>query len=184
MNDEVRVEELLRAEVVDETGGVRALEAVCGAGPALLVFLRHFGCHGCHAQVDQVVPQLGALTGAGVRVAFVGSGESRMIGPFIDRVGLRGQPAAVVSDPSLRAHHAASMRRSWWGSAGPPALIDLVRLRGQGYRGTRVEGDMTQQGGVLALDGARRVLLHKAARSLGDLATGDYVRSLLDKMSS
>jgi hypothetical protein len=181
--DEVRVEELLRAEVVDEAGEVRTLEGVCGAGPSLMVFLRHFGCHGCHAQVDQVVPQLGALGQAGIRAIFVGSGESRMIGPFVDRVGLRGKPAEVVSDPSLRAHHAAAMRRSWWGAAGPPALIDLVRLRGQGYRGTRIEGDPAQQGGVLALDGARRVVLHKAARSLGDLATGELVRSLLDRIS-
>jgi hypothetical protein len=178
----VRVEELLRAEVVDENGTVRPIAAVCGEAPSLFVFLRHFGCHGCHAQVDQVVPQLDALTQAGIRTIFVGSGESRMIGPFIDRVGLRGRPAEVVSDPSLRAHHAAAMRRSFWGSGGPPALIDLVRLRAQGYRGTRIEGDIAQQGGVVALDRARNVVLHRAARSLGDLADGALVRSVIDKI--
>lgn len=75
-----------------------------------------------------------------------------------------------MTDPSLKAFETASLVRSVWATVGPKALRDAARAYAKGYRQSGVEGDNTQQGGIILLDAEGRIAFHHANRSLGDHA--------------
>jgi hypothetical protein len=174
----------LRATPVCRRDGSEAPLGSYLDGPTLLVFLRHFGCIGCAAHVEELLPRLDELVAAGLQVVFVGNGAANFIDGFVDRFGLGDRPIVVVSDPTLRAHHLAGLQRSWWGTLGPSALVDLIRLKFAGLSGSALEGDAAQLGGLLLLDGRGDVVLQHRARSLGDhLPTSDVIDAALSLMA-
>ena len=176
--------ESLRAAPVLRRDGSEASLGSFVDGPTLLVFLRHFGCIGCAAHVEELVPRLDELTAAGVHVVFVGNGAANFIDGFVDRFGLGDRPVVVVTDPTLRAHHLAGLQRSWWGTLGPAAIVDVIRLKFSGLSGSALEGDAAQLGGLVLLDGRGGVVLAHRARTLGDhLPTSDVIDAALSLMA-
>jgi peroxiredoxin len=166
-------EAVRRAEVEDRDGGRAPLGAHLGQGAALLVFLRHFGCIGCSANVTALRPHLAELAALGVPVVLVGCGARRFVDGFVARHQLDGLPATLVTDERLLVHRAAGLGRSLWGIAGPRAVWDLLRLKGQGHAGHAAEGDVRQQGGAVLLGDDGRVVFVHRSRSLGDFAGAD-----------
>jgi hypothetical protein len=105
------------------------------------------------------------LAAAGARLVFVGSGTVPMAADF---VRTHAGPHPVLADPQRRAFAAAGMRRG----LGTTLHWRLVRnawraLRG-GFRQTKVQGDAWQQGGVLVVDAAGRVLHREVDTAAGD----------------
>ena len=99
---------------------------------------------------------------------------------FIDRQALAGFRVEVTTDPRLGVYEAMGLRRSMWATIGPRALVDLARAMAAGHPHRPVEGDATQQGGVLLVDAQGVVRLLHANRSIGDHApTSDLVEAAL-----
>ncbi len=108
-----------------------------------------------------------ALTAAGARLVFVGTGLPAMAADFA-RTHAGGH--AVLSDPQRRAFAAAGMRRTLWSTLHWRLLANAWRALRAGFRQTKVQGDPWQQGGVLVFD-ARGVVRHQEV----DGAAGDVL---------
>lgn len=166
--------------VLDATGAPVAVGTFWAHGPCLLVLLRHFGCVGCAEQMTELSPRLRDLAQAGVRTVLVGNGTPEQLAAFIERHALTGAPVEVVTDPPLGLYSALELRRSAWATIGPRALVDMARAMTAGHPHRPVEGDATQQGGVLLVDGRGIVRFYHRNRSLGDHAdTSDLVEAAL-----
>lgn len=80
------------------------LRALPAGSPALVVFLRSFGCTFCREAMADVAAIRGDLHAAGAAVAFVHAGTPDEAAPWFAKYGL--DEVTVVSDPS-RAHYRA-----------------------------------------------------------------------------
>ncbi|HET6584950.1 MAG TPA: peroxiredoxin-like family protein [Nannocystaceae bacterium] len=143
---------LARAEVLDREGASSTLGEHWRDRPALLVFLRHFGCIACAEHVAIVAPRLVELVRLQIEVVFIGNGAPHFIDGFVARNGLHGVPVAIVTDPTLLAFAAAGLVRSRMSTFGPRALLNHARASLAGFRQRAIEGDNEQQGGVLLVD--------------------------------
>ena len=161
---------LAEAWVVDAHGGGFALGELVGGKPAVLVFLRHFACVACSEHVTLLAPRLHEFTRLGVEVIYVGNGEPNFIEGFMERNFVDGTKVRVVTDPSLQAHAAAGLRRSFAAAFGPRGAFGLARALLHGFRQSAVEGDSYQQGGVIVLDRECRIAYAHADRASGDHA--------------
>lgn len=111
-------------------------------------------------------------------VVLVGNGPREALAPFAREVGLEGRRVTVVTDPSLAAFRAASLRRPR--IHGFRTLVETLRAFGQGYRQRRRAGDAMQLGGAVLVDEAGRVLYHHRSGTPGDLADpSDIVQAAL-----
>jgi peroxiredoxin len=175
--------EIAEARVLSAHGEPVPLGSFWKGGPCLVVLLRHFGCVGCAEQVTELAPRLPELARAGVRTILVGNGSPDQLVAFVQRHALSGAPVEVTTDPSLAVYAALGLHRSAWATIGPRALVDLARALAAGHPHRRhrpTEGDYTQQGGVLLVDGRGTVRFFHRSRSLGDhAATGDLVEAAL-----
>lgn len=166
--------------VLAASGASVPLGTFWAKGPCLLVLLRHFGCVGCAEQMTELSPRLGDLAHVGVRTVLVGNGTPDQLAAFVERHALQGAPVEVVTDPPLALYAALELRRSAWATIGPRALVEIARAMTAGHPHRPVEGDRTQQGGVLLVDGRGVVRFFHRNRSLGDHAdTSDLVETAL-----
>ena len=156
------------AEVIDPSGQRVALRSFWADKPCLLVFLRHFGCIGCSEQLYELVPRMAEIERVGVRTVLVGNGTPLQRDGFVERHSLATAPALVMTDPSLEAYRRFFFKRSVWATLGPRALVDAARAMSHGHPHKPVEGDGTQQGGVVLVDTRGVIRLYHASRSLGD----------------
>jgi len=93
------------------------LRSLTAQSPALVVFLRSFGCTFCREAMADVASQRQAIRESGAEIAFVHGGTPEEAGPWFAKYGLRG--VLQVSDPS-RAHY----RAFGLGRTGPRTLVD------------------------------------------------------------
>jgi peroxiredoxin len=163
-------EALRRATVVAADGRRFPFGDLAAGRPALIFFIRHFGCIGCADQVHGLAPRLPELAALGVRVVLVGSGPPDHIEAFLERHALADKQVEVVTDPSLEAFHAAGLARSVWATWGPAAIVDFVRAFARGHRPGPTDGDLNQQGGAILVGDDGRVAWSHTNESLGDHA--------------
>lgn len=136
--------------------------------PALLVFLRHFGCIGCSEHVCEIAPHLEEFDRLGILVVFIGNGTPNFIEGFMERQCLYGKTVNILTDPSLEVYKTAQMKRSLWGTMGPSGMRDALRAFGKGHWQTSVEGDIAQLGGCLLVDTNGRIAYSYFSSSLSD----------------
>ena len=162
---------LAEAVVRDAGGNDCALGTLWSGRPAVLVFLRHFGCVACTEHVTLLAPRLHEFTRLGVDVVYVGNGEPNFIAGFVERNFIDTAKVRVVTDASLAAHAAAGMHRSLMATFGPRGVFGLARaFVALGFRQSGIEGDNYQQGGVLVLDARGHIVYAYADRAAGDHA--------------
>jgi peroxiredoxin len=161
---------LRAAKLLDSGGAEHELAELCAPDALTLVlFLRHFGCAGCNAQVVSLAERLYELDRLGVRVVLVGQGEPAHLQGFLERTQLLNKPVVAVTDPTRQAFQVAGLRRSVWAIISARSLRDHFRLFGSGFSHARRHGDVLQQGGAVLVDEAGIVLVNHENRSIGDL---------------
>ncbi len=102
-------------DLADTTGARRRLSEAWGSGPALLVFLRHFGCSCLRERWESLAPELEAFRQAGASVHFVCQGEPERTAAVAER---RGYPTPVWCDPDRAAYEAFGLLEGT-----PPQLL-------------------------------------------------------------
>ncbi|MBI4511317.1 MAG: AhpC/TSA family protein [Deltaproteobacteria bacterium] len=122
-----------------------------------------------HRQVDKIHE-------SGAELVVVGSGNPSFILGFREITGFLGP---LYTDPSLAAYEAARLRRGAWRLFSPAALPHLARALKGGFKQGRIEGDATQQGGVLVIRPPGEVLFWHVSKVPGDNASPDDVLSAL-----
>lgn len=158
-------------DVIDEDGRTIRLSSLWADGPAVLVFLRHFGCIHCrdHAvQIDRA--KLPA------KVVLIGNGSPSFIAGLREQTGWTGP---VYTDPSLAAYKAAQLKRGVLRTLDPRGYGKALRAMAGGQRQGRTQGDQWQQGGVVVVAKDGRVLWSHASERAGDNAAPDLIRAAL-----
>lgn len=148
--------------------------------PAVLVFIRHFGCLFCREQVAElkdVLPELRSLA----NVVIVGNGEPFHAAAFREDESIE---VPLLVDPDLEAYAAAGLRRGIRSSVSLGAVKNAVRALRGGHRQTSVKGDPWQQGGVLVITPDGVLVYHYVSKTAGDhpdpAAIVDAVRAVSD----
>jgi peroxiredoxin len=173
-------EDLASVKVFDERGHEVELATFWRDTPAVIVFLRHFGCPCCSTQMTELSPRLDELWRIGMRTVLVGNGAPKFIDSFKERFGLFDKKVELVTDPSLLSFRAAQLPRSWWMSYGPRGLWDALLAIGNGHVGRFGQGDAFQHGGTLIVDSDGVVVLyHRNRRKGGHLPAVEIVDAAL-----
>jgi peroxiredoxin len=144
--------------------------------PAVVVWLRHFGCVFCREHVAEVRaarPDIEALHGG---IVFVGNGTPRAAAWFQTRFA---PDSTVVTDPDLVTYRAIGARSGLMSTLGPKAWGAGLRAFGTGARQTTTKGHPFQQGGVLVIAPANKVLYRHVSATAGDHAPLDRVLAAL-----
>ncbi len=159
--------ELAESKVLNRDGQEISLKSFWAEQPAVLVYLRHFGCLCLSAQITELAHRLNELQSLGVRTVFISNGAPHFIDTFIERFLLADKPVDIVTDPSLSSFRAAGMLRSLWATFGPRALWDGIRATADGHINHLGEGDNLQQGGVVLVDPEGRISWYYRNLSVG-----------------
>ena len=144
--------DLAQSKVLDREGREIVLESFWAERPALLLYLRHFGCLCLSAQITDVAPRLDELERLRIRTVFISNGAPLFIDAFVERFLLADKPVDIVTDPTLASFRAAGMLRSWWATFGPRGIWDGIRATADGHVNRLGEGDNLQQGGIVLVD--------------------------------
>ncbi|MGH2456001.1 MAG: peroxiredoxin-like family protein [Candidatus Limnocylindria bacterium] len=91
--------------VAARSGRVVPLSSVWAAGPALLLFWRHFGCSCGRDRAARLRDEYAAYVSAGATVALVGQGESSRALTYAEANGLPAE-MPLLCDPDERAYRA------------------------------------------------------------------------------
>ena len=121
----------------------------------------------CREHVVQLHHSRNDITGAGGTLIVVGNGSPSFIAGFRDETGYDGP---LYTDPSLAVYRVLELRRGWAATFDPRALGNAARALRAGFRQGRVQGDATQQGGVIVVGTDGRLRYRHADRWPGDQA--------------
>lgn len=133
--------------------------------PAVLVWLRHFGCLFCAEQARDLWAARDRIESAGGRLVFIGNGGVDHAREFRDRVM---PEATVLTDPGLRSYRAIGAAHGFLSTLGPRTWGSALRAFHRGARQSRVRGHPFQQGGLLIVAPGDRILFAYLSRSAGD----------------
>jgi peroxiredoxin len=90
-------------ELADTSGSVVRLSDTWSQGPAIIVFLRHFGCSCARDRVARLKQEYAGYVAAGANVIAVGQGEPARARRF---ALMHGLPCPLLCDPPRRAYEA------------------------------------------------------------------------------
>jgi len=151
--------------VTDSAGGRVPLADLWRERPAVLVFIRHFGCLLCRELVVDLREHAPRIDAAGATLAAIGNGTPQAAARF--RADLR-LDFPVLVDERRDAYALLGFRRDIGGSARPAVLRAVVRAWRRGARPGPVEGDPWQLGGLVVVRPGGEIAHRFASRHAGD----------------
>jgi hypothetical protein len=176
-----QVDDLATMSVLDAAGAPVVLGSLWAERPAVLVFVRHFGCIHCRQHAVELNRNIDLIRGAGADLVIIGNGTPSFIAGFRDETGWDGP---VYTDPTLGAYRAAELKRGVMKTLDPRGWRDAVGAFARGVRQGRTQGDQWQQGGVLAVGPGNRVLYHHASERAGDNASAETIAAALKRRAA
>jgi AhpC/TSA antioxidant enzyme len=165
------------ATVLDTTGSAVQLAREWADHPAVIVWLRHFGCVFCREQVAEIRANRGAIEALGGGIAFVGNGSARAAAWFQQRYAA---DSTVLTDPELVSYRAIGARSGLLSTLGPGAWGAGIRAFRSGARQSTTKGHAYQQGGLVVMAPGSRVLYQHVSRAAGDHAPVPDVLAALE----
>jgi peroxiredoxin len=166
----IDVPSLAGSELLDEAGVGLQANQLWANQPAVLVFVRHFGCLFCREQTAQLQPHEPEIEAAGARLIVVGNGQPRFVSDFRRTTGFEG---LLYTDPTRSAYRACGFNRGVSATVNPTTAKNAVRALRGGFRQGKTQGDPWQQGGVVAIAPGDEVLRIERVRRAGDVINLD-----------
>ena len=162
---------------VSPGGPPRELYAAMRDGPAVLVFLRYFGCPISQMEVERLKREAGALTAKGATVIVVVQSPASTLSSAMQVAEL---PFEVAADPEgtiygLYSVVAASVLRY----LRPEGLFAAARALSSGFMHRRFEGKETQLPAVFFVNPDKTVRFAHYGRHIGDLPSPTVVAAVL-----
>ena len=155
--------ELAQAQILDETGQPRTVGELWKDSPVVIMWVRHFGCIGCTAQVEEFKPEIQKLRDAKIHFTIIGSGAANFVQGFKERLEL---DVPVYSDEKRVTYTALKMRRGLLTMVDPRMLKNI--LLPFKYRQREIMGDPLQQGGVVVIRPEGRITYEYISKYNGD----------------
>lgn len=168
--------ELAEHRVLDLSGRAVRLGGEWEDRPAVVVWLRHFGCLLCREQAADLRARIPEIEALGARLVLVGSGEPWHAREFEAE---RCPGCRVLTDPELGSYRAIGARRGWRFVLNPAGLRASARAFRRGFRQSGVRGTADQLGGVLVLLPGDRIAYSRLSGSAGDHPPVDEVIAAL-----
>lgn len=154
-----------QATLIDTQGETVVMESLWEKQPAVIVFLRHFGCMFCREQATQLAEHYQDILDLDGEAYAIGNGTAKMAKEFAEAYKL---PFPLYTDPSRKSYELAGFQRKL--GLGLRSFKKARETLKSGHRQGRTQGDAKQQGGGLViLTGGDRVWSH-IDRYAGDLA--------------
>ncbi len=153
------------AIVLDTDGAAVQLAGEWADHPAVIVWLRHFGCVFCREQVAEIRANRVDIEALGGGIAFVGNGTPRAAAWFQERFAA---DSTVLTDPDLASYHAIGARSGLLSTLGPGAWGAGLRAFRTGARQSTTKGHAYQQGGLVVMAPGNRVVYQHVSRAAGD----------------
>jgi hypothetical protein len=145
--------------------------------PAVIVWLRHFGCVFCREQVAEVRARRADIEALGAGIAFVGNGTPRAAAWFQKRFAA---DSTVLTDPDLLSYKAIGARSGLLTTLGPQAWGAGIRAFRSGSRQSTTKGHPYQQGGLVIMAPRNKVLYQHISSAAGDHAPISAVLNALE----
>ena len=162
-----------RAIIRDLDGRELPLQSLWSERPAVVVFLRHFGCVFCREHAAEFHRQRDAIRAEGAELSFVGPGNRHFAKGFAEEFHL-DEPVYV--DTKREAYQALDLKRGMLRTLFSPATWRAgLRAMRAGFRQGRTQGDPWQLGGVLVVRPGGQVAYFHRSQSAGDHAPADDV---------
>ena len=156
------------AALLDSTGASVRLSSFWERGPAVVVFLRYFGCPFCQMHVVQLREDQEGFRQAGATVVLIGQGSPEQGAGFCDR---KHSPFPCLLDPDRSAYRAYGLSKGNIGVVlDPRVAVPFARAnvrsetRQRGLRG----GDLFQMPGTFVVDDRGVVRLAHRNRTIAD----------------
>ena len=122
--------------------------------PALMVWLRHFGCIFCRQQAAAFAARIEEVEAKGARLVFIGCGSPCFAKTFREDYLAKAPSALVLCDPQRKSYSALGFRRRWLTLLKICTWKRAMAAFRSGFRQSlRPQGDPWQNGGVVVLDG-------------------------------
>ncbi|MBX5470138.1 MAG: AhpC/TSA family protein [Thermoleophilaceae bacterium] len=143
--------------------------------PAVLVFLRHYGCTFCRAHAVQLHRDRDRFEAAGARLVAIGQGTPAHAREFLRSQKVEG--LTLLVDPNRRTYEAAGTKVATFGELlGPRVVLKGVkRTLADGVRQGRIIGHPAQLGGVLVVAPGGKVTYAYLSDDAGDLPPNEPV---------
>jgi len=167
---------LAATHVLDVDGRPSRLEDQWRDRPAVVVWLRHFGCIYCREQTAELRDAKNDIGSLGARLVFVGNGGPQQAKAFRDQFA---PGCTVLTDPELASYRAIGARSGLYKTLGPHTWGAALRAFRRGARQTSVQGHPFQQGGVLVVAPREGVLYSYLSASAGDHPAVDDILTAL-----
>ena len=161
----MEVRTLAAASVLDVNGAPSLLGEHWRRHPAVVVWLRHYGCLFCREQAVEMRAAQPDIEAAGAELVFVGNGNPDQARDFQQQ---HAPGITVLTDPDLRTYRLIGARRGVLNTVGPRVWRSGLRALGRGARQTQVKGHPFQQGGVLVVLPGDKAVFTYISRQAGD----------------
>jgi len=157
-------------ELQTTDGDAVRLSTAWAERPAVLVFIRHFGCVFCRQQILDLRSNVSKFAAAGVNLALVTQGEP---GETKDFVAKYRWPGETFCDPGRAAYEAYGLGMATLSEAISPGVVvaaGRAALRGA-FQGRVHGGEGRQMPGLFIVDTAGVVRYAHPFRHAGDQPT-------------
>ena len=159
---------LKRILIMNEDGDQIHASTLWNTQSVVLVFLRHFGCIACRAQIDQVMKNKETLEKNKTKVIFIGNGSPEMIKAF--KEDLKIPNAIIFTDPTLEIFDACGFNRGLKYLVNAKTVLQGIKLYKDGFsqgEQKKENGSHLQMGGIIAMKPPGIVTYHFASEYLG-----------------
>jgi peroxiredoxin len=143
-----RANELAEIVLPDHDSHEVRLGALWSEGPAVLVWLRHYGCIYCRALAMQLHGARSDFPQAGARLVLIGQGKPRDAAQFRRRQGIQ---VTVLADAERVSYRAVGAKVAGFADLWGPKVVAKGALTGAKHRVLqgRTVGDSAQLGGAI-----------------------------------
>ena len=144
----MNLNDLAQIEVLDPKGRPVFFGELWKGQPAVIAFVRHFGCLMCFEQVSDMLTLAPDIEAAGARLCVIGNGNPLHASVFMAEAGLTRD---VFTDPARILYQRLAMRHGVFSTLNAKSTRHARRAYRRGFRQHGVHGDPWQQGGVLVV---------------------------------
>jgi peroxiredoxin len=177
----INARRLAETTVLDPDGKSLRLGDLWADRPAVVVWLRHFGCLFCKEQTAEFRSRSPEIERRGADVVFVGNGDARHAKGFRDEFC---PDCALLTDPKLASYKAIGARGGLVNTLGPQAWAAGIRAFRRGARQQKTQGHPFQQGGVLVIEPGDKVIYSYISKAAGDHPRVDDVIAAIPAAAS
>lgn len=142
----MNLNDLARIEVLTPRGRPVFFGEMWRERPAVIAFVRHFGCMLCFEQVADLLSIADEVRAAGARLCVIGNGNPLHASVFMREAGLEDD---VFTDPARILYRRLSMRHGVFSTLNASSTRHARRAYRRGFRQAGTRGDPWQQGGVV-----------------------------------